>query len=256
MINGTLTLVESRLTDVTGRTQFTVATNTLYVFTSDLANYESKQFTLNPVIFTSYNVQLKKITTISTPLDYENIAITYNPKIFVMGQNNFTIETKGNGQLTNYGYTLTSSCNTKSGNGNNAYGGTLSTTFNLNNTCITNYDKLTLFYYYETSAGDYRNFTDYIGLSTAGQSNYSGNMQVTLGQGTYGMGLFERILITTIITLILVGVVASVGGLVAGLFVGLIILAYFTSVGFIPLSVVIITLFASFVLVISFNKRG
>lgn len=255
MINGSLTLVESRLTDVTGRTQFNVATNTLYSFTSTLTGYESKSFTLNPVIFTSYNVQLKKEATLGTPLDYGNVAVTYNPKQFIMGNNNFTIEIKGTGQLNNYGYSLSSSCNVIFDSDNNAYGSTFQDNITLTPSCTTNYDKLILFYYYETTDGTYRNFTEYLGITTYGQANYSSNMVTTLASGTYGMGLFERVLITTVIALILVGVVASIGGMVSGLFVGLIVLGYFTSVGFIPVGLVIITLFAGFVLVVSLNKR-
>jgi hypothetical protein len=200
MINGTLTLVESRLTDVTGRTQFTVQVNTLYTFTNTKTGYITKIFTLNPVIFTSYNVQLQKESTVQTPLDYKNIAVSYTPSIFVIGNNNFTLTfTSSEGELQNYGYNLTSDCNTSTGSNTNTYGYTFTAIHILNSSCTNNYASIKLFYYYTDVDDNYRNFTQYIGISMLGQNN-SNNLATTLNDKTYGMGLFERTLITVIVT--------------------------------------------------------
>jgi hypothetical protein len=254
VVNGSLTLVESRLTDVTGRTQFNVATNTLYQFVSTKTGYISKTFTLNPVIFTSYNVQLQKDTTTIPALDYSQVAVTILPNQYNFGNNNFIFTiTSADGVLESYGYNLSNKCNSTTGNGVNLYGGTFTNNILLSGSCISSYDIVTLNYYYTTTDGTLRTFTRTYGIT---QNTNTTTISTTMNSGTYGMGLFERIIISTIITLILVGVVASIGGMVGGLFVGLLVLGFFVSTGFIPLSVVIITLFAGFVLVASFNKRG
>lgn len=254
MINGSLTLVESRLTDVTGRTQFNVQTNTLYTFTNTKTGYTTKTFTLNPIIFTSYNVQLQKDSTIINPLDYQDVSVTYTPSNFILGNQTFIWTINSNsGALTDYGFSLTAPCKVILDTGVNAYGSTFSNNFYLNTTCGV-FDTVRLFYYYELSDGTYRNFTIDLGVTTLGVNN-SKTFINTLNSKTYGLGLFERVLITVIITLIIMGVVGMIGGIMSSLAVGLLILGYFTSVGFIPASVVIITLFVGFVMLASMNKQ-
>lgn len=252
MINGSLTVVESRLTDVTGRTQFTVATGVAYTFTNTLSGYTTKIFTLNPVLFTSYNVQLTKSASSTVPMDLQSISVSFYPQSFVKENNTFTfIISSPNGTLTNYGYTLTTQCkNIATYNGVNVYGGSDVIIFNLS--CASTYDTVNLFYYYQNSDGEQRNFTQIFGIVNIVGNNTISN---TMNGATYGMGLFERVLISTVLTIILMGVVGMVGGMISGLVVGLFIQGYLVSVGFIPVSIVIITMFVGVLIIMSYNQR-
>jgi hypothetical protein len=234
--------------------QFTATANTNYRFSSTHPSYATKTFNLNPVIFTSYNILLTR-NNIDTPqLDLANIGIIYSPTTFYKTQvNNFTFTiTSPSGVLTNYGFNLSTQCKQIGGaSGVNAYGGTTTLT-NFNLTCASNYDSVTLFYYYINSAGSYRNFTYIYGINLVGAN---ATLAHTLDSKTYGMGLFERLLITTVVTLVLMGVVSTVGGIASGLAVGLIVLGYFSSTGFIPFSAIIITLVVGFILLIAWNTQ-
>lgn len=252
IINGTWTLVETKLTDVTGRTQFTVSTNTNYRFTSSKTDYDTKIFNLNPVIFTSYTVQMSKSGAPVTQMDFGSIAVSYSPTTFNKVSNTFTWTiTAPNGSLTNYGFTLNTQCK-HIGNftGVNAFGETEVKTFNLS--CASNYDTITLYFYYKNTEEIQRNFTYIFGLA---DTTTSGVFTNTLNGSTYGMGLFERVLITVVLTLILMGVVGSIGGVVPSLVVGLVIMGYLTSVGFIPFTVIIITLFVGALFIMSTSNR-
>lgn len=252
MINGTLTLVESRLTDVTGRTQFTVASTGAYTFTNTKTGYITKIFSLNPVLFTSYNVQMEKSTSTTTPMDLQSISVTYTPSVFVKSSNTFlwTISAP-EGTLTNYGYNLTTQCKNLTGaSGVNAYGSTLTSIFNLS--CASNYDTVTLRYYYQNSGGSQRNFTKIIGITSTTSNS---TITTTMKDSTYGLGLFERLLITVVLVLIIMGVVGSIGGVISSMVVGLLVLGYFAQVGFIPWSAIIITIFAGALLVMARDNR-
>lgn len=251
-INGTWTLLENRYTDITGRVQFTVDTNTNYRFISIKSGYDTKTFNLNPVLFTSYNVALTKNTATNIPLDYQDIGISYNPTSFIVGLNNFTFDISSpSGDLNSFGYNLSWDCGSTFDIGTNSYGDVLNGT--LNTSCLSTYSTIRLFYYYILSDGSTHNFTRLLGIT--GRPTGDTTLSTSLKSTTYGMGLFERILITVVITLILMGVVGAVGGTVSSLVVGLIILTYLTSVGFIPYYVIIITLFVGFVIISSYNTR-
>jgi len=55
---GVPTLIQTLASDITGRIKLYYTPDVEYSFVASLSDYETKTFTLNPVIFSSYNVWL------------------------------------------------------------------------------------------------------------------------------------------------------------------------------------------------------
>jgi len=76
-----------------------------------------------------------------------------------------------------------------------------------------------------------------------------------MGDNTFGLGLFERVLIVIIIGIIVGGIVSLVAGGIAGGAVGLFIFGVFASVGFISWWLLWPSLIAGLIIVIKGGNR-
>lgn len=249
LVNGSWNTIASGITDITGRVQFSVSTNTNYRFSSSCNGYEDKTFNLNPIIFTSYTIKLTKTQSLKD-LNSVNVYV-YNTTFTNNGTNSFIWQISAPlGNLESYGYTLTTPCkNITSFNGFNAYGDIDYLSFNL--TCASVLDPLILRFNYTIVNGDTETFTYTYPIKGFVQTNAFTDNQ----QEHYGMGLFERILITVLITLLFAGLVAKFSNIVAGLVAGLLILSYLSYIGFVEWWVIAPTLLVGVILLMYWLKR-
>lgn len=254
IINGSWTSVATGFTDITGRWQVSVSTNTEYRFSSVVANYQDKTFNLNPVIFTSYTIQLTKIQSTGTQLDFTNINVYVSNTTFRNnGTNSFGWQISApSGNLENYAYDLRTTCkNISNFAGVNSYGGINAVTFNLS--CASVNDAVILRYNYTLTGGEIRSFTySYSIVGVSDEQTFMSN-----NDEHYGMGLFERVLITVLITIIFAGLVTRFSNILAGLGAGLLIMSYLSYIGFVEWWIIAPTLLVGFILLTSWStSRG
>jgi hypothetical protein len=240
-INSTWTPVQISETDITGRTELIFLPYTSYKFYLVKDGYQDYVFYLNPILFDSYNIKMSKINLLNETVDFDGIDVIFNPQIFYNNQlNNFTfIIGSPGGSLISYGMTLTYPTGTDTDTGTNAIGGQLFKSFTITNAGA--FDTVTLNYYYETTLAGRRNFTYTFPIIRNGSSN-SGTFMANKNK-TYGLGIFERILVSTLITLFVVGFAALIGQIIPGIAMGLIITGYMVLIGFIPIWLVLPTMF-------------
>lgn len=247
IINGTDTLIAVLTSDITGNTQFYFDTIGRYCFVASKTNYQSKSFCLNPIIFSSYKIRLETSVDLSTGDDYEEILIEFTPKRYWNNQNNTITFTFANpkGALTNYGFNATYNFTTVTASGTNAYGGTI--TQELEITGAEYGDKVILEYYYKKSGdSEFRTFKEIYEIY-----GYSPTQDSLLDNppDDYGLGEFEKTLISVSITLLVAGASAFYGGPLAGGVMALFIMAYLMYVSFLNFWVGIISIILLFIVV-------
>lgn len=232
--------IESHYSDITGRVQFTYQANTNYRFYFANAGYEDYIFYLNPILFSEYDVRMTPTSTINQSQDYEGISLVYSPYLFYPGANSFTFLIQSpDGELTAYGYTLTFPGGTDTQAGSNAIGSQLQSSFNITGASWN--DRLQLDYYYHTDASGFRNFTYYYPIAV----NQTNTTFMNLKDETYGLGIFERLLIATLMWVFIVGVSTLIGRPIPGLALGVLVMGFLVYTGFIPLWSIIISIFVS-----------
>jgi len=245
LINGTWTVIQSKSSDITGRVQFSYTVGVAYRFTSTLTNYDTKIFTLDPILFDSYNVKMNKETSITTAPAYQGVSIIISPSQYYNDQqNNFTITFNSpNGTLTAYNYNITFPGGSVADSGVNAYGGTFSSDVNI--TGAGWLDTVNLTYGYDTSIGTPKSHYKLYSIidPTLDEGLFIKNMD-----NDYGLGIFERILATMIVVIIVTGIISLLAGILVGMPIGLIIMGYFTIIGFMPLWATLPSLFVAFII--------
>jgi len=171
-------------------------------------------------------------------MDYDLISILFAPQSFfnnVAETFNFIIQSP-NGELISYGINLTYPGGTLVSTGSNAIGGQLTGLVNITGAGI--YDTVEFNYYYETTTAGRREFTAYLPIDGGmGNNTFMANRQTT-----YGLGLFERVLIGTCIVIFVVGIATLIGQPLAGLGLGIFVYGFLIYIGFIPLWSVIISM--------------
>lgn len=245
-VNGTYQVVESRLSDITGRVQFTYSTGENYRFTASRSDYQSKTFTLNPILFSTYTVKLDKNVVAEDTSDYSTVSINFDPTTYYNNLvNNFTITFNSpTGTFTSYSVNITYPGGNAGSSGTNAYGESF--TLPLNITGASKYDVVNITYSYDTTYTDEKTFnykyevitnTGIFGTALDNQNN------------TYGMSLMDRILVVVLTVLVMAGLVFYFAGFVPSAMVGMLVMGYFTKIGMMPLWAGIISEVILFVLI-------
>lgn len=230
----TWTTVESKYSDISGRSQFYYDPIGSYKFYLSKPDYDDYVFYLNPILFSSYDVFMTKTDVLDYAVDFDKISVIYSPTSFNNEANvtfNFLISSP-DGLLTAYGMNLTFPGGSSVDTGTNAIGEQLSVWVNI--TGATAYDRVKLVYNYTTTLSGSREFVIYLPINF----NSSGTNTTTWMSNkdkTYGMGIFERILIATIIILFTVGIASLVGQALPGLALGMFVYGFLAYIGFIPL---------------------
>ena len=251
LINSSWVVVESKTSDITGRAQFSYIQNIKYRFYLSLAEYTSKTFDLDPILFESYNVRLEKITTINDTIDHQKVYIDFTPKRYYNdAQNNFSIFfASPTGLFESYSYNLTFPGGTIAGSGVNANGENFVGTVNITGAGF--FDKINVSYTYDITIGDERTFKYVYYIDGSDQGN---NTFIENEDETYGMGIFERVLIATMMAIVIGGSVSLVMGAVPGLVVALLFMGIFTQIGFYPLWLFLISALVGFVLIVKYGS--
>ena len=224
--------VESKYSDITGRVKVNYVDETNYRFYLSKDGYDDLIFNLNPILFSSYNIKMEQSTLLNYSFNLDNIAIVYGPHTFNNTQvTNFTfLISSPYGSLTDYGINLTYPGGSNYISGSNAIGGTLTTLINISNATV--FDTVKLNYFYITTVSGRRNFTDEFPITFpegTGTLTYMANKNKT-----FGLGIFERVLTTTLIAIFIVGIASLVGQPLPGFALNLFIQSYLTYIGFIP----------------------
>jgi hypothetical protein len=244
-VSGTLNLIESHTTDMSGRAQFTYIPFETYVFQISADGYDSRNITYAPIIYTTYTIKLTKSAANYPYQDYSTIHLNYQPRYFY---NNATTTftwniTSAYGILNQSGFVLKYPGGTvlfSSGNPNVDY---LSTPVVISNANM--YDAVNMTYFYKTNFDELRNFS--VNMPIVYQINYT---MMENQNKTYGLGLFERVFISCIIVIFVAGIASLTGGLLISSFMGILIMGYLMYIGFFPYWSVILPMIIGVMLLI------
>lgn len=248
LINNTWTILESKSTDITGKAQLNYLNATNYKFYLTKNGYDDYIFYLNPVLYSTYDIKMDKSSSINYTQDYDGLSIIYSPSYFINGTANpfSLIIAAPYGNLINYGITLTYPGGTATDTGTNANGEQLSV--NIVPLAVTIYDTVRLDYYYTTTLSGRRNFTINLPINTPTDTNMTDSLMTANIDRTFGLGIFERILIATLTVLFVVGIATLIGQPLPGVFLGLLVFAFMVFIGFIPIWVVLPSMLIGFLM--------
>lgn len=226
-INGSYILVASLTSDISGRVSFYYDENIKYRFTISASGYQTRTFELNPIIFSSYNIWLTPLVSVE-PTNNDKFSLYFEPTEYVNNANN-SIEyffTSPGGYFEVFGFNATYDTTTVANESLNAYGARL--TQNLEITGASVGDRVKVIYYYQLTNGTMQIETHYFtitGLNTSGGTWDNVN-------DDYDLGLFERVLIITVIVFLVSGAAFVFGGITASGLIAEFILGYFIKTGF------------------------
>lgn len=214
LINASWTVISSRTTDITGRTAFQYVSNTKYRFTVTKTGYNVKTFTLDPILFTSYDVLVKKTQSLPNTQNYAGINTNIDPQTFydgILTNITYTI-TSPDGALDTYGFNISYPGQTapQSSSGSNANGGTLTLLVNISNATPT--DTLYLTYWYDLTTQENRSYKRTY-LIIGNTSEYTWWNQ---RNADYGFTDLEKALLGVFLILLVGGFSFYYGGAIAG----------------------------------------
>ena len=252
-VNGSSVVIASRATDISGRTVFDYLPLQRYTFVVQAAGYLTSTFTLDPILFSSYDIPLTLNGSADTSsLSYSDVNVIYTPRYFSSTQqNNFSIYfTAPTGDLSVYNVSLDAPGYSYTGSGSNAGGGTLSTAFNITGAGKT--DTVNITYCYKKVSFRPICSTYYLEISGV----FSNNTLQSLREGQrYGMAIGDTTLISTILIIIIAGVAVAVAGPAAAGVVSIGLLYVFLFMGFLPVYGVIIGTIVGFLLIAAGGGR-
>lgn len=227
-INETWQVVESRTTDITGRVQFVFAENGRYKFDSSAAGYVDKSFTLNPIIFTAYTVKLTPSSVVEDSLQDLGIYVNYAPKAYqanTTGNFIFIISSPGE-YLIDYSVSFIYGANITTSSGVSSIGETLQIPYNLSDP---NQRYVVINYSYTSAAIGAKSFSARYLINNITSNNTLYNPE----DPTYGLGIFDRVIIVVSTVIIMGGIITGIAGVAAGGSVALLVLGIFAFINFI-----------------------
>lgn len=231
VLNSTTILLSNKASDITGRVQFGYNTGDYYQFILTADGYDTKTFTLNPILFSTYNILLTQSATPGENTDYSAVIIEIDQEAFYTNQSNplGIMIYSPDGSLEDYTFNITTALGTATYTGTSAMGESFFYNFTL--PVDTESQAVIISYCYDRTLGDQRCFTrNYLVTGSYTSTSFLGQQD-----NTFGLGLLERIIIATIFAVFVAGLVGAVGGAVAGGALGMIIFGFFTFTGFLPL---------------------
>lgn len=232
IVDSVWVLINSLISDITGRVQFTYEPDEEYCFVITKTGYVTKTFCLNPILFDSYTIKLQKDYEQANLVDYSGISLYFEPHIFYNNAvNNLTFYfSSPSGNFDIYGYNITYKTTTKVGTGTNAYGEQFENTINITGASWT--DLVTIGYYYETTYGERKDFSFSFYVTDPSLGN---NTFAHLNDRTYGMGLFERTLISVGLGLLVAGGTFMFVGAIPAAAMTVLVYGFLINIGFMEL---------------------
>ena len=254
-VNGTSTLVQSDISDITGTIQVALEPNKYYSFFAMKNGYANNSFSVSQVLYSSYDVIM---TSSNQNIVVPSASVYISPTSFFKGQNvNLNIQFVSQySSLTNYTYVVSYPGGSTNGFGSNSHGQTFNNSFNLNNAVLNSV--VNVYYSYTLSNGViFSNNLSYpitYTLSNRTWATMGNSVDSVTGQDSVtGYYVGERVLIVVFISIILFGVGWSIGGAMAGLIFALVPILFFINAGFVPKQLWYVTLFF---IVVYFISRG
>jgi hypothetical protein len=228
-INGSWSVVETKLSNIIGTATFNYIPNERYKFYLTLNGYASKEFELNPITSSTYTIRMIPTTQITID-NTIFIGVDFYPTSFINGiENNLTFLIQSpTGNLQTYNLTIEYPTGRINNSGNNAIGGSFFNRFNITNAgqnsrVVINYT------YVDSEDRIYTNSYSYPILNSSNSGTFINNRLQD-----YGLGWFEKVIIATLITFIIAGLVGILGGSSLGGIMGVIMFSYFSYINFIP----------------------
>jgi hypothetical protein len=252
--NATYIIVESKFSDISGAVQFGYLPGIEYRFTLSKTGYSSKVFSLNPVLFASYNIYIDRISSLNNTLNYGLISIVYYPKTFYNNQTNtltFQISSP-QGVLTAYGISIKAPGGNTSAQGNNAIGETFNLAFNI--TGATLFDRVNISYNYTSTIGGTKTYYleyEIIGTGIGGNYTIAG-----IKTKDYGLGAFEKALLATLALVFIAGFAFLLAGTAGAIAAGLLIMGISVYLGFLPLWSVVISFITGIIILVAVSIGG
>lgn len=230
-IDEVYTVVEVMQSDITGKVEFDYLPDVTYRFTAYKSGYETKIFTLSPILFDSYTVNMERSVAGDDDSDFSGINLVLSPDFYYNNLNNTVslMVASPSGSLAGFGFDATFKTESVAVSSSNAYGGTLSDDLEIINASLN--DLVVVNYFYELTDGTYKNFTRTYSVGDSGGSGLFDNEH-------YGMGFFTRLLVVTIVVLVVAGMVSMFSSTVAGGVSALLIWGFFVWINFIEFWVV------------------
>lgn len=238
-------------TDISGKVQINYIPLNNYKFYLSKANYQDYIFYLTPIIYSSYDLVMSKNNQVNFSYTLDGITTIFSPNLFYNNQlNTFNmIWASPNASLLSYGYNISLPNGTSyTQSASNSLGSQLTNTFNITNASV--YDTVRIDYYYITTLAGRRNLTLNLPIISNSSDVTLNNTFMSNRNNTYGLGIFERVLICVLIVLFVVGVGTMVGQPIPGLVMGLFVYGYMYWIGFIPIMAIVPTLFAGFFIIV------
>jgi hypothetical protein len=237
LIGNTWVTINALKSDISGKVTFSYIPHLRYKFTVTANEYATRDFELNPIIFSSYNVLLDKAVEFSTP-DYQRVSIAYTPKQFPDNKINEIVFNfaSGTGSLEFYGFNVTYKNESTGQSGSNAYGSTLNANINISGATFG--DKVYVSYFYQFSDGERVDRTDVYHIVDIDSPDLT---FIRVGEH-YGLGFFERTLIMVFLMVVVGGASFIFGGLISSGVSVLILLGYFIKISFLSAWILIPTM--------------
>ena len=228
-VSGAWSLVDERTSDVSGNMVFSYSPSGEYRFTLSKDGYEDLSFTFSPIVFSEYDVKMSPTSSVDDVMDFDRVLVTLGDTFFYDGVlDNFSVTFYSvYGELLDYGFNLSFPGGWVSDSGSFLSGERLEGNFTISGATV--YDMVRLEFYYDTSLSGRREFVNHYGI-ILGESNMS---MIGLRDRDYGLGLFERVLLTVAIGIFIVGVASLVGKPVPGMVLSLLVFGYLVYIGFI-----------------------
>ena len=233
-VNGTLTTVLTRDSDITGRVGFDYIPDRRYEFTIAKTGYATRSFNLDPILFSSYTILLEPSVSFGEiGGDFSGVSIIFSTNRFTESQtNNLTLSfSDSTGGLVSYGYNVstTTTGQLTSQSGSNAYGSILPSSFAIPDVPL--HDQLRVTYYYERSDGIVRTFTTSYSITQV--NAYQNQTWVNNRQIAENIAPLDRAAIVVIATGALSALAFTFVGLGGASLSAIVLLGFFAYSGFI-----------------------
>lgn len=241
--SGEYILVENKLSDIIGKVQFSYKTDEQYKFVFSLSGYQTYTFDANPITSSAYDIYITPTTEIETSQANQRYSYSFEPQEFYIDRQidfNFSVSSPYS-ELNYYGYEVTYPGGSVSDYGINPSGNDLQTTFTITEGDITSMVYVTITI--DTDLTGIQNVTYSYPLMVS--YNYT---MASMKDNHFGLKIFERIFVVTMVVIITVGIGALIGQIYPAIAVSFILMGYFVYVQFISVWFLLISIFAGLIM--------
>jgi len=242
-VNGSLAVVSSKLSDITGTVKAKYVEGVYYSISSSRPGYSVKSFVLDPIESELYIVKME--SSASEVFIGDGVSAYYFHSPFTNGSNNFSFTINSPlGLLSSYWLNVSYPGGFSDYSGTQSIGEVFDFDFNITNPDM--FDTVMVQYYYSTSlsGSDTKTFYHPINFVNASDGSW-GNMDADFS----GLGIFERIILVVLVVILVAGFAYLIAGFGGSLIMGLLVYVFFAATGFIPLWTILIPLLFGGVLI-------